>query len=246
LPIGAPKTKWADTGRRGSRYARQIAQQYTTRLKSNDDTPDAVDVYRRALAAQKDGSVVIVTVGYLTNLRDLLASKPDAISPLDGPQLIRKKVKRWVCMGGRYPEHLNPGVFGNFKPDPSSAVIAARDWPGPIYFSGLGDKIGTGARLPETPEDNPVRRVYKLYLGDKKTRPSWDPIGVLFGVRGDADLWRVHRGGYNHIFQNGTNQWRDGPTTNHHLVQLRPGAEEQLRETLDRLMVQAPQKQRRR
>ena len=42
LPIGVPKTKWADTGRRGSRYAKQIAEQYSTRLKSNDDAPDAV------------------------------------------------------------------------------------------------------------------------------------------------------------------------------------------------------------
>lgn len=238
LPIGAPKTEWADTARRGSRYAKQIAEQYATRLKSNGDAPDAVDVYRQVLAAQDNGSVVIVTVGYLTNLRDLLASKPDAISRLDGPALVRQKVSRWVCMGGRYPEQLNPGVFGNFKPDPSSAVIAVRDWPGPIYFTGLGDKIQTGGRLHETPADNPVRRVYKLYLRERKTRPSWDPIGVLFGVRSEADFWKTHTGGRNHIFENGTNQWRDGPETNHHLVQLKPNAEELLRETLDQLMVQ--------
>lgn len=243
LLIGAPKTKWADTARRGSRYAKQVAEQYATRLRSNDDAPDAVDVYRRVLAAQDNGSVVIVTVGYLTNLRDLLASKPDAISPLDGPALVRRKVNRWVCMGGRYPEHLNPGVFGNFKPDPSSSVIAVRDWPGPIYFSGSGDNIQTGGRLRETPPDNPVRRVYKLYLREKKTRPSWDPIGVLFGVRSEADFWRIRIGGHNHIFENGTNQWRDGPETNHRLVQLQRDVEEPLRETLDQLMVQAPRAQ---
>ena len=240
LPIGAPKTKWADTARRGSRYAKQIAEQYATRLKSNDDAPDVVDVYRRVLAAQDDASVVIVTVGYLTNIRDLLASKADAISPLDGPALVQKKVRRWVCMGGRYPETLNPGVFGNFKPDPSSAVIAARDWPGPIYFTGLGENIQTGGRLHETPADNPVRRVYKLYLRERKTRPSWDPIGVLFGVRSKADLWKIHIGGRNHIFDNGTNQWRDGPETNHRLVQLQPDSEERLRKTLDELMVKGP------
>ena len=240
LPIGAPKTEWADTARRGSRYAKQIGEQYKTRLKSNDDAPDAVDVYRQVLAAQDSRSVVIVTVGYLTNLRDLLASKADAISPLDGPALAQQKVSRWVCMGGRYPEHLNPRVFGNFKPDPSSAVIAAGDWPGPIFFSGLGEDIQTGGRLHEAPAENPVRRVYELYLRGKKTRPSWDPIGVLFGVRGDADLWRIHTGGHNHIFENGTNQWRDGPETNHRLVELRPDGEGPLRETLDQLMVQAP------
>lgn len=100
LPIGAPKTEWADTGRRGSRYAKQIAQQFPTRLKSNDDAPDAVAVYRRVLSAQEDHSVVITSVGYLTNLRDLLASRPDDISPLDGRSLIEQKVDRWVCMAG--------------------------------------------------------------------------------------------------------------------------------------------------
>ena len=240
LAIGAPKTEWADTGRRGSRYAKQISEQFHTRLKSNDDAPDAVEVYRRVLAAQEDDSVVVVTVGYLTNIRDLLASRPDAISPLNGGELAQRKVRRWVCMGGRYPEHLDPGVFGNFKPDPSSAVIAVRNWPGPIYFSGAGEMVGTGGRLKETPADNPVRRVYELYLGDRKTRPSWDPIAVLFAVRSEADFWRIRTGGHNHIFENGTNQWRDGPVTNHHLVELKPDAAEPLRNTLDQLMIKAP------
>lgn len=56
LPIGAPKTAWADTGRRGSRYAKQISGQFATRLKSNDDAPDAVDVYRRVLARKEDAA----------------------------------------------------------------------------------------------------------------------------------------------------------------------------------------------
>ncbi len=245
LPIGVPKSAWADTGRRGSRYAWQISEQFPTRLRSNDGAPDAVDVYRRVLADREDGSVVVVTVGYLTNLRDLLQSPADAISPLQGRELARRKVRRWVCMGGRYPQHLDPGVFGNFKPDPSSAVLAVSRWPGPIYFSGLGEDVGTGGRLKETPAENPVRRVYELYLGDRKTRPSWDPIAVLYAVRDEADFWQVHTGGHNHIFENGTNQWRDGPETNHRLVQLRPGVKERLRETLDALMVKAPQARKR-
>jgi hypothetical protein len=118
-------------------------------------------------------------------------------------------------------------------------VIAVRDWPGAIYFTGLGDDIHTGSRLSTTPAENPVRRVYELYLGKKKTRPSWDPIGVLFGVRSEADYWEIHTRGHNHIFKNGTNQWRDGPETNHRLVKLQPDTAERLRETLDDLMAQA-------
>ena len=41
---------------------------------SATDLPEAVEVYRRVLAAQPDHSVTIVTVGYLTNLAHLLAA----------------------------------------------------------------------------------------------------------------------------------------------------------------------------
>jgi inosine-uridine preferring nucleoside hydrolase len=240
IPIGAPKTAWADTGHRGSPYAKQISEQFATRYKSNEDAPDAVDVYRRVLAAQDDGSVVIVTVGYLTNLRDLLASKPDAASPLDGPALIRKKVRSWVCTGGAYPKNLNPAVCGNYTPDPSSTVIAIRDWPDPIVFTGLGDDILTGSLLHTTPANNPVRRAYKLLLRDVKTRPSWDLIGVLVAVRSKADFWTIRTGGHYHIFDNGTYEWRKGPEKNHRVIELKIGSEKRLTETLDQLMIQAP------
>src|SRR5205814_1422041 len=66
--------------------------------------PDtAVNVFRRALAAQPNGSVVVVAVGYEENLSNLLHSAPDSISPLAGPELVAQKVKTLVIMGGRYP-----------------------------------------------------------------------------------------------------------------------------------------------
>ncbi len=205
LPIGTPKSPWPNGERCNSCYARYIVKECSTRLKSNDEAPNVVDVYRRVLAGQDDGSVVIVSVGYLTNLRDLLESKPDAISSLNGRELVRQKVTRWVCVGGGYPQRLSPKVFGNFAPDPSSTMIAVRDWPGPVYFITLGSDILTGGRLAETPADNPVRRIYELYLRAKQTdaRPSWDLIGVLFAVRSDAEFWRIHTGGFNHIFDYG-------------------------------------------
>ena len=90
LPVGAPKGDGANVNR-GSRYAKQIAEAFPGRFETNADAPDAVAVYRRVLAARPDaaadpaGGVVVVTVGYLTNLRDLLASGPDEASPLTGP-----------------------------------------------------------------------------------------------------------------------------------------------------------------
>ena len=248
LPVGAPGGEGADVNR-GSKYAKQVAERFPTPLESNADAPDAVAVYRRALAVRPDaaddpaGGVVVLTVGYVTNLRDLLASGPDAVSPLSGPDLIEKKVRLWVCMGGRYPRHLDPGVYGNFKPDPSSAVLAARDWPTPIVFSGLGEDVPTGGTLAQTPADNPVRVAYELYLGSRPTRPSWDPIATLYAVRPDAPFWRVRAEGSNRIFPNGTNEWRDEPDDPRHRLLLfadRPGVRGEVRDLLNELMTRPP------
>ena len=90
------------------------------RYADADLAPDANEVYRRVLAAQPDGSVVICSVGFLTNLRRLIESKPDDISPLDGKALVAKKVKLWVVMACRYPK----GREYNAKHDAESSRIA--------------------------------------------------------------------------------------------------------------------------
>lgn len=240
LPVGSPKGAGAPTNR-GSAYAHQIGKEFPTRYRTNDDAPNAASVYRQLLAAAPDQSVVVVTVGYVTNLRDLLATEPGDYSSLDGAELVRQKVKRWVCMGGRYPKHLDPGVYGNFKPDPASAVDAAQHWPTEIVFSGLGDDIITGMSLRQTPAGNPVRRVYELYLGDKPGRPSWDPIAVLYAVRSDEPFWHLDQQGYNHIFPNGTNEWRQSPDDpRHKLLHLQDGTKPKVQSILEELIARSP------
>ena len=241
LPIGVPKGDGASDNR-GSRYAKQIAAEFPCTLKSNRDAPSAVDVYRKILTDSEDRSVTVVTVGYLTNLRDLMRSNSDQYSRLNGMELIKRKVNKLVCMGGRYPEHLNPAVFGNFKPDPDSAVAVATSWPGPIYFSGMGEKVLTGYSLPNTPETNPVRRAYKLYLKDKTARPSWDQVTLLYAVRPNAPYWKLLTDGYNHIFENGTNQWRSQPDKDHTLVSFDAKDRKEITLTIEKLMVQSPVK----
>lgn len=239
LPIGVPKGDGASI-KRGSRYAKQIAERFPGRLKTNEDAEDAVKIYRRLLAAAKDRSVVIVTVGYLTNLSDLLSSRGDEHSPLDGRELVRKKVDKYVCMGGRYPEQLSHGEWGNFMPDPKAVLHVVKDWPLPIVFSGDGEKILTGYSLPETPENNPVRVSYRLFLGNAKTRPSWDPITLLYAVRPNADYWKVTQTGYNHIFENGTNQWRQSPDKGHILVQIPDSKTDEVTKIIEQLITQPP------
>ena len=71
----------AYTGAWGSSSAAQAAQdKYTSRIESAfpsavqnyDQVPTALEVYTKALSAAANGSVVIASIGELTNLRDIL------------------------------------------------------------------------------------------------------------------------------------------------------------------------------
>lgn len=61
--------------------------------------PDVVTMYRRILAQQPDRSVSLVVVGQATNVANLLKSKPDVYSPLNGVELMRKKIKFYAAGG---------------------------------------------------------------------------------------------------------------------------------------------------
>lgn len=65
--------------------------------------PSALSVYRASLAAAADGSITLLSLGFLTNLLELLQSNADAASPLAGSQLVAQKVRALVLVGGRYP-----------------------------------------------------------------------------------------------------------------------------------------------
>ena len=83
------------------------------------------------LHALADAGEVIVTVGYLTNMRNLLKSKPDRHSPLNGVDLVKKKVKRWVCMGLKIPKDREFNIFR----DTSASIRLAYK-----IYTGLKDR----------------------------------------------------------------------------------------------------------
>ena len=83
-----------------------------------------------------------MTVGFFTNLKDLLESGPDADSPLSGKELVAAKVKRLVSMAGYFPE----GKEFNVMMDAPASQYVFENWPTPIVLSGfdIGEKIITG------------------------------------------------------------------------------------------------------
>ena len=222
IPIGNVKTFGVY---RNSKYARTISEKYPHNSGLGENAPDAVKVYRQILSSQPDSSVVIVTVGYVSNLYDLLHSLPDEISPLTGVELAEKKVKHLVCMGGRYPLQEDPGKWGNFKPDPRAIQYVAKEWPADIIFTAGGDfadAIPTGKVLfrPEYQEDNPVSEAYRIFLTgwNRNWHHSADLIAVYVAVKGHEPYFKLISQGNNHIFENGTNVWRKAPNNPRHFM----------------------------
>ncbi|MBZ5630139.1 MAG: hypothetical protein LAO06_14870, partial [Acidobacteriia bacterium] len=125
VPIGAYQGNIpGDYGAVFSYYSQQITTSFGKPGDSRANYPDAVTVYRRALAGAADGSVYIVCGGYYQPLKALLQSGPDAISPLTGVQLVAQKVKRLIPAAGKFPDSgTNPEHNFMEDPDGSSYVF---------------------------------------------------------------------------------------------------------------------------
>jgi hypothetical protein len=228
-----------------SAYAAPVAAAFPHRLARSSDAPDAAGLCRRLLAAQPDGSVTLVSVGFLTNLRALLDSAPDASSPLDGEALVRRKVKEWVCMGGIFPGGRFPDGSGeyNLKWDTVASVRAVNDWPTPVVFSGfeIGARVKIGRRLRDTPETNPVRACYLHYNG-LKDREAWDPTAVLYAVRGAGPYWHLSAPGVclmHARVPHGYSQWIPSPAGGHRYL-VEAMAPEDLARVIEDLVVSPP------
>jgi inosine-uridine nucleoside N-ribohydrolase len=235
IPIGVPKGEGRDAN---SRYARQLAEAFPHTLRSNSDAPDAVTLYREILSRQPDTSVVIATIGYLTNLHDLLNSKADQYSSLNGKDLVQKKVKRYICMAS--------GV-GNFRPHAEAAVNVVNNWPTLTVHTKGQDfawSMMTGSVLQQTPSTNPVRRAYEHYFGGTaKDRHSADQLSLLIAVRGVDPHFRMTTQGYMDVGNGTRSDWSASPDNPlHHWVDwYRDGVDPAVvKNAIEKLMTQPP------
>ena len=213
LPIGCSRT-----GPDPEEWYHDSVGDFPHVLKTSEDAPDAVALYRRILAAQPDQSVTIVVVGWLTNMAELLQSPADQYSPLAGRDLVKAKVKELVSMGGRWPNSPKQEGEYNFTMDPKAAHTVISDWPGKIMFTGLGKDVMTGNQLvAQGSKENPVPAFYKNFFEAYKVseRSSWDLIAVLYAVRGLSDTFTAVSEGHCVSQPDGPNQWVPGPPSNH-------------------------------
>lgn len=195
-----------------SRYTKQISEEFDHRLASYEEAAEATALYRKLLSAQPDSSVTVITIGHLTNLRNLIESKPDQYSDFSGIDLIKKKVKLWSCMGGLFPE----GKEANFyRPDPASTKVCVEKWPVPVVFAGweVGNNVITGGKFLQKAlsSQSPVWRAYQLY-NNFQGRQSWDQASILYAATSSDDYWSEKEGECV-VADDGSNTWINGKTT---------------------------------
>ena len=235
LPIGTDK-RGPTALQRTSPFARALRDEFPNDIGPDAHAPDALDVYREVLAAQPDGSVVICSVGALSNLAVLWRHAPD---------LVRKKVRRLVVMGGQFPKSQQPET--NLATHREAAQFVAAEWPGEIVWHGweVGNALFTGAALKQTPPKNPVRRAYELKPFGRRPaidggQPSWDQAAALFAVRGSQpELWEVVSGGRVRVDDRGNTTWETDAGVRHSYVKMR-GDPKRLAAVIEDLMIRPP------
>jgi inosine-uridine nucleoside N-ribohydrolase len=237
LPIGAPKAQAVNLGS-WQHWLDSLTVKYPHRVQSTSELPDAVDIYRKILFEQPDTSVTVVTVGFLTNLADLLRSVPDSICPLSGEELVSKKVKRLVSMAGKFPE----GKEFNVHMDSLASVYVFENWPTPIVFTGfeIGWEIRTGLRLIQmNRNNNPVKDVFQYSIPmaaeDSLGRMSWDETAVLIAVYGTKGFFTSIPGRIT-VNSDGSNGWINDPEGKHVYVVQEMPVDQMSRFIEDRMM----------
>ena len=223
VPVGAHKglTPVVENSNM-SVYTQQITNQFGIPGDTRANYPDAVTVYRQALANAPDHSVYIVAEGFYQPLQALLQSQPDSISPLNGVQLVAQKVRRLVSSAGWFPS----GNEHNFRVDADAASYVFANWPGEIVSVGVqvGGDVITGPSLSSDATKDPVKRAYDLF-NSSDTTPAWGQVALLFAVRGGIGT-NFSVPGYNGTttvnnsasLSPGSNSWMQTPNSGHSYI----------------------------
>ena len=258
IPIGISQT----APRRDSKFlelaeARDDGElRYPRDIGVTAEPEEAVALLRKTLAAAENRSIALVQVGLATNIADLLASKPDDISPLSGPDLIRRKVDHLSVMAGAF-ETINGNnhfLEANVRNHVESMQTLANEWPSEIPVIWSGFKIGISVAFPRSSirqdlnyvPNHIVKEAYLLHSGPDHDRPCWDLTSVLYSVFPDHDYFgfsdrgkvSVEDDGFTRFTVTKRNATREG--RDRYLTLLSSAETERVREALVQLVVQPP------
>jgi inosine-uridine nucleoside N-ribohydrolase len=237
------------------KYIRQVATaedegrlRYPHDLADSKDAPEAVALLRDVLADQPDGSVVMVQVGFSTNLARLLDSPPDRRSQLDGKGLVDRKVRLLSIMAGAFTRELRAKRFKEFNivRDVESARKVFGQWPTPIVASGweIGHAIQHPARSMQEDygyvERHPLQEAYHYYRGLQNNQPTYDLTSVLYAVRPERGYFNLSPAGRIVVEEDGSCLFQVDPDGKHRHLIATPDQIVRVREAQAMLCSQPP------
>jgi inosine-uridine nucleoside N-ribohydrolase len=221
---------------------------YPHDLKRSSDAPDALRLLRQLLAAQPDGSVVLVQVGYFSNFAALLDTPGDDSSPLKGRDLIKQKVKLLSVMAGAFQTIDDNNHFTEFNvyKDIPAAQKLARDWPTPMVWSGF--EIGIALPYPAASIErdyryvahHPLAEAYQLYNPTPHERPTWDLTSALYAVQPDRGFFGLSTTGTVTVEGDGFTRFTPQANGRDRILKLDASQVVRVREALVQLSSQPP------
>ena len=202
---------------------------YNPKTKKITPVIDSVKLMRKKLSEASDSSVSIVCIGQLNNASDLLDSKGDENSSLDGVELVKKKAKEFIVMGGMFPQDKETIYFEgqpytseyNIVTDLKSSQNFIKKCPVKVYFVDFicGYKVLTGQSLfNQNNEKNPVTISYRIF--QNKPRQSWDPLAIWFATFGKSDFFSISKEGKITIDDSGHTIYHDDEKCGHYYLKL--------------------------
>jgi len=224
------------------------ALRYPNPGQPNSDLPPAPALLRKVLAAQPDQSVIIVQVGFFSNLAELLKSGPDDVCSLSGVDLVKKKVKWLSIMGGSFAKIDGHDHFTeyNIQGDRPASIAVAKDWPTPILWSGF--EIGIAVPYPGKSIENdfgyvahhPVADAYRLFEKMPYDRPTWDLTSVLVAVLPDRGYFELSPAGKVTVEPDGFTSFVPAENGRDHYLVLPADRRDRVIEALVQLVSQPP------
>ena len=218
---------------------------------------EAVTLLRRVLVDQPDQSVVLIGVGYMTNLARLLDSQPDSASSLEGRVLVGRKVKFLSAMVGDFS--ATGGQEFNLEMDVPAARKVFEQWPTPIVVSG--SEVGARLLFPQSAIDryfgyvdhhpiaetyNYAARFYRQFSqqpGKPHDHATYDLTSVLYAARPEGAYFTFSGAGRVEVLEGGRATFIPDPRGRHRILGLEDAQEARTLEAMILLASQPPKKQ---
>ena len=199
---------------------------FKRRMKDTAAYPESVSLYRRVLSEAADHSVVIVSVGFSTNLARLLNSGPDGYTDLNGKTLVAKKVKLLSVMAGNF-EGNKMKEYNVIKDVPAARELF-KEWPTEIVVSPF--EVGEQIRYPATSIQNdfkwalhhPMVISYESYAKMPYDRETWDLTAVLYAVEGANNYFGISARGTIEVSGDGFTAFTPGSAGKHRYLKVTP------------------------